>query len=172
MSRALAVRETTGRAHRLDHTRPHRWNPELAAIAVTGNCVFSFGNGTIVGSSLRDYLLLESPRRETTVFVIPTTREQDTAVLEFLSQFPSPTLPGDWLSTYFTENCSVRTNSALDSAGVPIPYGVVPVLGLCPVLPNVPGSAGLRAIGADATPYLVPRRSTTLPPLLRQFEPN
>jgi hypothetical protein len=143
------------------------------AIAVTGAGVYSYGNNTRDGSSLRDYLRRESPRRNTVVTVIQTTPEQDAKVLEYLRRFPNTTLPGDLASNLYDDNCSVRSNNALDAAGVPYPIIVDPGRGQVTTIPgSFPGSAGWRARYAGGTSYPIPRGTATVPAPLSQFEPR
>jgi hypothetical protein len=141
------------------------------AVAVMGVGVYSYGNNTPAGSSLKEYLHREAPRRDTKVYVIKITPEQDAAVLKYLGGFPKMTLPGDWLSILFQDNCSVRSNGALDAAGVPNPTSIDPLRYGAPLLtPSHPGSSGYRARAANATIYSMPRGSTSTPPVLEQFE--
>jgi hypothetical protein len=138
---------------------------------VTGAGLYSYGNNTPAGSSLKEYLHREAPRRDTKVYVVKTTPEQDAAVLKYLSRYPNMTLPGDWLSILLQDNCSVRSNGALDAAGVPNPTSIDPQRYGAPLLmPSQPGSSGYRADAAGATIYSIPRGSTTIPPGLEQFE--
>lgn len=140
------------------------------AIAVTGAGVYSYGNGTPAGLSLQSYLLRESQRRDSDVYVIKTTPEQDAAALAYLRQFKDTTLPKDFLSTYFVDNCSVRSNNALDAARVFRPPSEDPFG--APPGENVPGSAAQRAAAAAAQMYSIPRGTQAVPPELRQFEPQ
>src|SRR6185436_11215301 len=124
------------------------------AVAVTHAGVYSYGNATPAGSSLNDYLRREAPRRDTKVYVIKTTPEQDAAVLKYLSQYPNTTLPGDLLSILLTDNCSVRSNGALGAAGIPYPIYIDPAgRGATFLSPSRPGSAGYRARAAGAEVY-------------------
>jgi RHS repeat-associated protein len=142
-----------------------------SAIAVSGAGVYSFGNNTRGGSSLRDYLLREAPRRDTNVNVIKTTPEQDAAALAYLQKFPNTTLPGDLLSIIASDNCAVRTNGALDAGGIPYPRLFDPATGadITP-LPSSPVSPEWRARSAGAPTIRIPRGSTSIPPGLEQFE--
>jgi hypothetical protein len=49
------------------------------AIAITGEGVYSFGNNTPAGSSVRGYLLKQAQKRDSMIFIIKTTPEQDAA---------------------------------------------------------------------------------------------
>jgi len=84
--------------------------------------VFSFGNDTDLGSSLTKYLEREAPRRNTTVFRIQTTAEQEAAILEYLRQFTRRNAVG-----VYPDNCVNRTNLALRAGQVDIPEPLSPV---------------------------------------------
>lgn len=135
------------------------------AVAVTGAGVYSFGNDTSAGSSLSQYLLEQAQRRNTKVYVIPTTPEQDAAALDYLRDFPDTSLPKDWPSKLWADNCSVRSNGALSAAGIPYP-----VVEGSALPPSSPGSSGYRARTAGATVISIPRGSTKIPVELQQFE--
>jgi RHS repeat-associated protein len=139
------------------------------AIAVTGAGLYSFGNNWPGGGSLIDYLRREAPRRNTKISVIKTTPAQDAAALAYLRQFPDTTLPGDFWSVYFFDNCSTRSNRALDAAGV---LGFPMDLMSQPQPYNVPGSSSLRSGGQDAAQYFIPRNATSFPLELSLFEPR
>ena len=142
-----------------------------SAIAITGAGVFSFGNGTQPGSSLRDYVLREAPRRDTRIYIVSTTPDQDKAALEYLSQFGS-NLPGPFLRDLFVENCSTRTNGALGAAGIfpDVPFDPMAGPGSFPSF--LPGTAGLTARKHNPVVVEIPRNSATVPPQLGQFEPR
>jgi RHS repeat-associated protein len=142
-----------------------------SAIAVTGAGVYSFGNGWPAGSSLTDYLVANAEFRDTVVYVIHTTPDQDRAALAQLRKFPR-NLPHD-RDKMLEDNCSTRTNMVLDAAGIPFPRlpmgsrgGGRPIFN-----PVLPGSAGARvALGADA--YVIPQGSTSVPGALLPFNPQ
>lgn len=94
-------------------TGPTGWNlAGHTAIAITGEGVYSFGNNVFPGTSLDAYLQREAGRRDTTVYIIHTTA-QDAAALAYLnSQIGKP------LSGVLKDNCSTRSNKALDAAGI------------------------------------------------------
>ena len=133
------------------------------AVAVTGAGVFSFGNGVPLGSGAKDYVTAQSQARDQQIFVIHTTPAQDAAALAYLRSFQTWRLPPGWWNARFGENCSTRSNNALDAAGIrKVPYSSN----------NIPGSAGLRAMLAGAREYDVPKGSSAFPPALQQFDPN
>jgi RHS repeat-associated protein len=152
---------------------PMQGNPiGHTAIAITGNGVYSFGNDVELGSSLAAYLLREAPRRNSVVYVIKTNSKQDAAALAYLTQgFPQP-LGKIW------DNCSSRSNAALDAAGITrliadpkftaLAVGGMPMQGLT----NQPGTAGLRAATAGAVSFQIPKGSTFVPLDLQPFEPR
>jgi RHS repeat-associated protein len=152
---------------------PTQGNPiGHTAIAVTGHGVYSFGNEVALGSSLAGYLLREAPRRNTVVYVIKTNSEQDAAALAYLTQgFPQPL-------GKISDNCSSRSNAALDAAGITrlvadprfsaLLGGGIPMHGLT----NQPGTAGLRAATAGAVSFQVPKGSMLVPLDLQPFEPR
>jgi len=145
---------------------PTQGNPiGHTAIAITGQGVYSFGNGTPCGSSPSKYLQREAPRRNTVVYVIKTTPAQDAAALAELQKWGKcdRTLPKAF------GNCSDISNRALTAAGIP---DLTPLLDF-PLLDSIfPGSAGDRAASAGATPINIPQNSPTLPGGLQGFEPH
>ncbi len=158
------------------------------AVAVSGYGVFSLGNGTALGSSTSDYILRESPRRDTTLYIIQTSAEEDRAVVEMLlKQDEEKGSIGR-----YPDNCSGRSNSALDAIGVPpavgapsmtigVPMGgpsefpsAMPVPQLEYKDPSLPGTAGARAAQLPkekVTVITVPKGSTTIPEAVKPFDP-
>lgn len=160
--------DPTGRDIAVIENGPTSGNPiGHTAIAVTGAGVYSYGNNTPAGSSLATYVLSQATERNTTIYILSTTPEVDAAVIQYEQQYPNTRLPGDFWSIFFSNNCSVRANGALDAAGVPYP-----IFNGSTVPPSQPGSAGFRAMAAGATVISIPRGTTTVPPELLQFEPN
>ena len=127
------------------------------AIGVTGHGVASSGNGTPLGSSVSDYIHDQSGRRDTTVYIIPTTPEQDAkAWAELQKHYKKYGLPKT------AGNCSDLSNDALSKAGIDDT-----------LTPNTwPGSSGARASNAGATPIYIPKNSTSTPDALKQFNPR
>ncbi len=140
--------------------------------AVTGAGVYSYGNNTPLGSSLADYLRRESPRRNTTITIIPTTPAQDAAAIAYALSYPNSQLPAE----YIEDNCSVRTHEALSAADIPYPGMNRPYYSPVPpplIIPNIPGSAGFRSIFVPgATRISFPQGQQQIPASLRQFEPR
>lgn len=80
------------------------------AIAISGAGVYSFGNGTPLGSSVNDYLHKQIAVRDNFVFRIRTTPEQDKAALDYLK--------GQKDDVGKIDNCAARTSNALSAAGI------------------------------------------------------
>jgi hypothetical protein len=93
-----------------------------AGAAVTGSGLYSFGNGQIgpmfshTGSSVSEYLNSEARRRDSTLYIIPTTPEQEQAILDCLRSFT--TAPD-----MYPDNCADRTNRCLAAGDVPLIAG-------------------------------------------------
>lgn len=123
------------------------------AIAISGYGVISYGNNTQLGTDLADYVKREASSRETFIYVIPTTPEQDAAALAALLGEDGK------LRGLLTDNCSTRSNKALDAIGLSDT-----------LMPNfLPGSAGNRAEAAGIKPFFVPLGDSRLPPNFEQF---
>jgi RHS repeat-associated protein len=143
------------------------------AIAITGQGVFSFGNSTKFGSSLSDYVDREAPRRDTAIYIIKTSPEQDAAALkEALSQVQKGKLTG-----VLIDNCSTRSNAILSAAGIPPAAPSINPAGPIgtPQSTVLPGSAGQRASELPAgtvTVIVVPKGSKKVPEELGQFDPR
>ena len=152
------------------------------AIAITGHGVYSMGNAertdrsdrrvgnNIVGGGVREYLDREAGRRSTTLIIIKTTPEQDAAALKKLrdsAHDPRQLTSGDIAS----DNCSVRSNAALDAAGITTPME--------PPIAVMPGSAGWRAMAQDGAQVIEIQQGTPVSylkdgdkKLIQQFEPT
>ena len=144
------------------------------AIAVTGGGTYSFGNGTDLGSSVADYLAREANRRNTDLYIIKTTSQQDLAVVEYYKRYKTKGLPGDYFSIALGDNCATRSNGGMDAGGVP-PYGAGQSSGNEPPVwapPSMPGTAGYRAANAGAKHIRFPQHSKNLPGEISQFEPK
>jgi len=146
------------------------------AVAITGKGVFSFGNGTPLGSSTTDYLQGQASRRDQTVTVIKTTPEQDQAAYDALMKQNDK----GGINVY-PDNCSARSNAALDAAGVPTggpdmtkpgQQSPLPVVPQNPD-PSMPGTAGKRAEGVPGSQTtVIPKGSKDIPGNLNQFNPK
>ncbi len=149
---------------------PTQGNPiGHTSIAITGAGVYSFGNDTQAGSSLQAYLLREAPRRNTDIYVLKTTPEQDKAALAYLKSHGNTRVK----LPYIGGNCSNISNNALNAAGIPsLPFiwGGDTHPGITP--PDLPGTAGDRAALAGAQHFSMPLNSQNVPGALSQFEPK
>jgi RHS repeat-associated protein len=156
---------------------PTQGNPiGHTAIAITGKGVFSFGNGTPLGSSTTDYLQGQASRRDQTVTVIKTTPEQDQAAYNALMKQNDK----GGINVY-PDNCSARSNAALDAAGVPTggpdmtkpgQQSPLPIVPQNPD-PSMPGTAGRRAEGVPGSQTtVIPKGSKDIPGNLNQFNPK
>ena len=104
-----------------------------SAIAVSGSGVYSYGNnpndpnGNYSGANLTEYLSGQALRRDTNVFDIPTTPEQEKLILDYLKSHTDK-LPG---FPYFPDNCAGRVENALAAGGVslsdPFTFGSSPL---------------------------------------------
>jgi hypothetical protein len=154
---------------------PTQGNPiGHTAVAITGKGVFSSGNNTPLGSSTTDYLQNQTSRRDQTVTIIKTTPEQDQAAYnELMKQNDKGGI------NVYPDNCSARSNAALDAAGVPPVPGsgtVFPgseVSGTQAFDPSIPGTAGTRAQATPGSQTIdIPKDSKTIPANLNQFNPK
>jgi RHS repeat-associated protein len=152
---------------------PTKGNPiGHTAIAITGQGVFSFGNTTDLGSSLTDYLSREAPRRDTAITIIKTTPEQDKAALDALMMQDSK-----GAINLYPDNCSARSNAALDAAGVPQAPGTVNPANpsVIPADNSMPGTAGKRGsqLPKDQVKVIqIPKNSTIIPDKFNEFNPG
>jgi RHS repeat-associated protein len=165
----LVFTDKTGLDIMIIENGPTKGNPiGHTAIAVTGRGVFSPGNGetttrydhkdkknNISGGGVADYLTRESPRRDTTIYVVKTTPEQDAAIVNSMVEqaHSKRDISQDKKSLLLIDNCSTRVNEALDKAGGEL------VLPIDPPLAVQPGSAGARAMlsGLPVTVISIPQ---------------
>ena len=123
----------------------------------------------MIGGSLKDYLFRELPRRGTKIYIIKTSPEQDRQIVDALKAMDNEPPLAEGLGI-LADNCSVRSNRALDAGGIPRHAdrrGSVP--------PSVPGTSGERAIDAGALVMDFPKNSNVLMSelrALRGFEPK
>ena len=105
------------------------------------------GKGNIMGGNLSAYLYRETQRRNTSLYIIRTTPEQDAAIERKLREIAAnePQL-GENLHIAF-DNCSTRSHRGLDAGGIPPALGIGIGQGgaSSEVANHLPGSAGSRA---------------------------
>lgn len=164
---------------------PTQGNPiGHTALAITGRGIFSPGNGgelstdnknNIVGGNISRYLDRETQRRNITLYIVRTTPEQDAAIERVMRDIAANErkLAENWRLSY--DNCSVRSNRALDAGGFN-QTGSIDMAGGGPWSfgTNIPGSAGLRATithGYSGSRY-IPQGSTSQPMFIGQFMPK
>lgn len=89
-----------------------------AAVATSGQGVYSFGTTTSPASSFSDYLAKQAGYRDSMVYVLPTTPEQEKLINDYLSSLEDnlPAVPGKDSG----DNCAARTNAALKKAGLDV----------------------------------------------------
>jgi Mor family transcriptional regulator len=74
--------------------------------------MFSYGNNTPLGSDPLAYITSQSALRDQQITIIPTTPEQDAATVSYFLGKPGMNSVG------IVDNCVVRSNEALGSAGI------------------------------------------------------
>ena len=117
--------------------------------AVEGYGMASYGNSTPLGSSVADYLTSQGAVRNQQVTIIPTSALQDALAINFINQHPNKNDVGT------LDNCAVRTNQLLNSAGVPT-QGIPFPGGTARDVQSLPG----------ATTYFIPQNGPIPPGLL------
>jgi RHS repeat-associated protein len=138
------------------------------AIAVTGSGVYSYGNGTGLGSSFTGYLSREAPRRNSSVIVINTTPQQEARILAGLKG-TSDNLP-PWIFGKIpdpTDTCATRTKGALEQGGMGDPYSMPPSFPS-----DVAGQAAFWQQALGGSVISIPQNSTAFPSILNQFNPG
>lgn len=81
--------------------------------AVQGYGMASYGNKYELGSSVSDYINEQRKIRNQQITIIPTTPAQDALARDFIAKHPNH------LDVTKLDNCAVRTNQLINSAGVP-----------------------------------------------------
>lgn len=129
-----------------------------AAIDIEGRGVFSYGTSTPAGSSVTDYLNYMASFRDTELFYIKTTPEQDQAILKNLSRLDDD-------AGWYPDNCASRTLGALSAGGIDL---VDPMTGLGPISFPASMERGLANAGFPMT-YLP--QGGKVPSWLSKFNP-
>ena len=144
------------------------------AIATTGSGVYSFGNNpdpgssnhSYMGTSFSNYMIDQSLRRNSVVYILPTTADQELMINAYLKGLTST-------PNVFPDNCVGRVTGALGVAGInpTEPYGPFQV----PVQP-IPHSllvALQQMVGAgNATSVSISQYTRVIPPALQSFNPR
>lgn len=144
-----------------------------SAIATTGSGVTSFGTGTPAGGSTTDYLASQAEYRDSTVYIIATTPEQESAIQDALAGFAGEPLP-DVPSPDSDDTCASRTNAALAVAGLLDPSNPLATLGalLGAHSPLPESSAAIGALESGGNSVHIPQGTTNIPSSLNQFNPQ
>ncbi len=159
---------------------PTQGNPfGHTALAITGRGVFSFGNGAelatdnngnIIGGDLALYLYRETQRRNTRLYIIPTSPDQDAAIERKLREIAANELElaENWGLAF--DNCSTRSNRGLDAGGI-FPVAGIGITGggTSEAANRIPGSAGLRASKGFIPGVSIPQGAKWQPTIMAQF---
>lgn len=115
------------------------------ALAVEGAGVYSYGNGTLLGSDPLAYIKDQSLVRDQLITIIPTTPQQDAVAIEYFGTKPGMNSVG------ILDNCAVRTSEALMVSGVPVSGSVFPG-GLARQTSTLPGVQNFYITKGGAIP--------------------
>ena len=142
-----------------------------AAIAITGNGIYSFGTPEKPGSSFTDFLNNQATYRDGTVYILNTTPEQEQAILDYLKK-----QKGKKLGRY-PDNCAHRTSEALKAGGAASPgLTQMPHSDSFDLGENVNGNwpslIGDALRDAGTLQISVPKGSTLPPNFLTGFNPK
>jgi RHS repeat-associated protein len=155
----MVIEEGAGPGNPIGHT----------AIAITGRGVESYGTATKPWANTTEFLKSESAKTNISITIIKTTPEQDKAAAGALDKIDKDNKPMEILGG---DNCSTRPNAALDAAGVPEKMTITSPVAYPSNDRDMPGSAGARAQAVpDSETTEIPKGSTSLPPVVQQFNP-
>jgi hypothetical protein len=140
-------------------------------MAITGQGVFSFGTLTGTrptgwGSSFTDFLKDQSLYRNTTVYILPTTPEEEKAIRAYLDSIRTKNMPDAQSHPIdgSKDNCAVRTKDSLKVGGIDLGDISTPK-GLQDALEKL-----VKAGKATVAP--IPKNAPYMPPFLQTFNPN
>lgn len=144
------------------------------AIATTGSGVYSFGNNpapnspnhSYMGTSLTDYMLKQSSQRNSVVYILPTSADQEFLIIAYLKRLTST-------PNAFPDNCAGRVTNALVAGGIKLlePYGAFQLP--AQPFPHSLAVALQQMVGAgNATSLTIPQNTHVLPPALQSFNPR
>ena len=136
------------------------------AVAVTGSGVYSFGTGTALGSSVTDYLSRQASYRDTSIYILNSTADQDSKILSRLRSYEDnlPPVPGPDSD----DTCATRTNRALMDANFRDPSNPYAPFFASP-LPESTEQIG-RFHGGNA--IRIPRGTVDIPAMFQQINPR
>ena len=95
-----------------------------AAAAVTGSGVYSYGTKDPLGSSFTDYLENQATYRDSIIYILPTTKEQDDV---FITAFMEARKKG---GNAIKNNCADMVGAGLKAAGLIKPNAITTFPGL------------------------------------------
>lgn len=138
------------------------------AIAMTGQGVYSFGTPNDPGSSFTDYLASQAGYRNSLVYIIKTTPEQEQAMLNYVKSL-NPRLPRV-PSADSNDTCAVRTNEAMRRAGMYDPRDPISsqIFGNSSPFP-IDSAVTAKAYSSETV--LIPKGTTTFPASFNGFNP-
>ena len=124
-----------------------------------------------MGGDLPAYLYRETKRRDTRLYIIETSPDQDAAIEQRLREIAANEreLAEDWGLAF--DNCSTRSNRALNAGGV-YPALTIGIMGgsTSELANRIPGSAGFRASRGFIPPdAFIPQGAKWQPTIMKQF---
>jgi RHS repeat-associated protein len=142
-----------------------------AAIAFTGQGVFSFGTPEGLGSAFTDFLNNQAKYRDGTVYILNTTPEQEKAMADYLKKVKQdrPKLGR------YPDNCAHRTTGALSAGGIDLTQiSLASPIGMPIAVPidNFPSDIALALRSMHALQISVPKGGTLPPKFLTGFNPK
>jgi uncharacterized protein RhaS with RHS repeats len=137
-----------------------------AAIATTGEGVFSFGTGTDYGSSFTDFIKSQDQSRNLIIYLLQTAPAQEVAINKYLNGMRSKSMPDAEKHPVegSDDNCATRSNNALKLAGIDLGDIHTPK-GLQDALEKL-------VTGGQATVAPIPQNAAYVPPFLQTFNPK
>ncbi len=118
-----------------------------ASIAVSGSGIYSFGTATEWGSSVQDFLYQQSQYRGSNTILIPTSPEQEQAILNSLQNMVLNNKPYDLQAN----NCATMVMQSLDAADLPNGLLTAMGAGVATWPYYTPRNAGMLAMSQQGT---------------------
>lgn len=90
------------------------------AIGFTGQGVYSYGTNTLLGGKLTDYLASQAAYRDSFVYILKTTPDQEAKMRDEILKYRSTPLPDPRKDPFGAarDTCATRTQSALEAGGI------------------------------------------------------
>ena len=142
------------------------------AIATSGSGIYSPGNNpndpsnNYSGASVTEYMQREVARRDSTLYVLDTTPEQEKAIIDYMKgQTTTPNM--------FPDNCAGRVGDALRSGGVILRDPIIPGISLptTPFPSTIARALDQMVTDGQAGSIFIPQNST-VPQTLSEFNPK